>query len=163
MNDTEHPDSRNVLQTLVRRTFVRACEDLGVKYTAIASALELGSSSIVERWTKLAPLPVWVLANPEAIPEPLFNRIIAVVEAQRTVRGAGLRPTCEGAAFGVLSTAGETVSELSRLLADFKLSADERPAARVVAHKLIAKGEALLRAIDDAERVEGSGSARVCS
>jgi hypothetical protein len=150
---TEHATSRSDLQTLVRRTFVRACEDLSVSYTGIANKLGLGSSTVVERWARLT-LPAWVLGDPDAIPDPLYNRIVAVIEAERVSRGRGLRPSCEGAAFAALVKGGEATSVLARLLADSTLSMAERPEAREIMHALVAKCEAVLRAIDDADRLD---------
>ncbi len=160
MNGTEQASGRQDLQTLIRREFARTCEDLGIAYTTIASRLGLGSSTVVERWAKLAPLPVWVLANPDAIPAPLYNRLIAVVEAQRTLRSAGMKSTAEGAAFSVLSEIGTAVAELSGMLADFKLAGDERPASRALAKRLFAKLEALVRAIDDADSADAGANVR---
>ena len=120
---------------------------------AVGDSAREQPTTVVERWAKHA-VPLWVLACPDAIPEALYNRLLAVVHAERTARSRGMRPTLEGAGFAGLVSAGEFIERVARLLADGKLSRDERPEARRVAAAAIATLERLLRAIDEADLAE---------
>jgi hypothetical protein len=160
VSGTAHAN-RVELMELVRCTFRDGTRALGVEFVSIASALHLNSSAIVERWAKsrivhgveepIAPLPVWLLCDPMAIPNALYHRIIAVVEARRMLRGAGITTTPEGAGFAVVVHASEAIAELGRALADGQISVAEVPAARLALTRLAAKIEMLLRLLSAVE------------
>jgi hypothetical protein len=170
MNATAHAVRVEAMEA-VRSTLVDGAKALGVSWVDIAKGLKLASSTVVERWTSTreidgeteptAPLPLWPLGEPDAIPDGLYYRLIGVIEARRTLRGAGIRGTAEGVGFAVIVNASDTIAELGRALADGKISASEVPGVRALLQRLAAKVETLLRLLDSVERDAGPKLAAV--
>lgn len=79
------------VQVTVARLVRRAMEDLGVSAQSLANKLHR-ASTVVDRWLSESDehrhVPLWVLANREAVSDALFERCVADLRAERVRQGA---------------------------------------------------------------------------
>lgn len=146
---------RSELKSTVKRLWRRALEDLGVSSASIADNLDV-AHGIAERWARDDcdhPLPVYALASRRAVPEPVYQRLLADLDALRAQQGDGLHATIEGAAAMLVARAGATLDEIGRALADGRVTSVERPGMRRVVAALRSQCDSLLRLLgDEADR-----------
>lgn len=149
---------RSDLKAACKRLWRRALEDIGVSSASVADQLDV-AHGIAERWAHEDtdhPLPVYALASRRAVPESLYQRVLADLDALRAQQGDGLHSTVEGAAAMLVARAGATLDEIGRALADGRVTSVERPGMRRVVAALRSQCDSLLRLLgEDEERRRG--------
>jgi hypothetical protein len=122
ITDTAQPVS---IQSRAKEIFREACRALGIGHERIAAAIHRHRTK-VDRWANPdhdESVPVWPLLVPEAIPDAVFERIIADVRAERRERGTNVR--AEGVAAVLLARLGSAVTEIANAMADGRITSIE--------------------------------------
>jgi hypothetical protein len=117
------------IQTLTKRMFRRACEDVGIALSTIATGIHR-SRTVVDRWADEQSdhaMPVWAMALPDAVSDSLFDRLVHDLRAMRSRSHNGLVPRAEGVAGLLLQRLGGAVSEIAEALSDGRISSLEAP------------------------------------
>lgn len=147
------------VQVLVARLVRRAMEDLGVSAQSLANKLHR-ASTIVDRWLSESDehrhVPLWVLANREAVSDALFERVVADLRAERVRQGAPLSVPLERVLGTALRACTDVIARGLAALEDGQLSREERAELRPLVSKasvwcarFLRDEETVLRAVSE--------------
>jgi hypothetical protein len=143
---TERPRISD-LKTFAKVKFRDACEAFDHDLAEIALALGFNPTN-AERWVKKGAeyhWPGWVLYSREAIPDAVFEQVVADIRAARAQQvKRGARPTLLGAAMTFLRRAGEAVSVIALAGADHEISTGEEPDVRRAVGGAVESGRVVL-------------------
>lgn len=117
------------LQTSTARLLRRLSEDLGVSLSSIAEALDR-SRALGPRWVaeeSQHPAPLYLLAARHAVPDPMFDALVAGLRSLRDQQpGGAVAVPAEVSAAVMVGRMGDALAVAGRALADGRISPEER-------------------------------------
>lgn len=151
---------RGQLKAETKRLMRRALDDLRVTCRRVAGGHEV-TPLVVQRWLlddAEYHWPVWSLADPAAVPERLFERVVADLRTLRAAQAAVAPVACAAATTTWFARVGDAIGALARASGGGWRSPEEKAAARRLLAELDAQSLAVRRALD-AEDDAGRGHA----